>query len=424
MTAQATIANPKDLFWRELGIDHLRARKPGVWRNPLGGPLATPDEAFGWLRSASEAWQAKDRRASVRLYSKGKARTLRAGDHPTAEDGSIAGYVRRLDATLGDAGLVVNNIQSADPEIWRRAQSVLASLAEVDGVRPGAAILDLFAGAYRSGFFGVHKDDQDVVTFVLEGKKRFLLWPYDYFADRPEVAPGSELKVVLLNELDYAPYREDAIAIEGEPGDVFCWPAEWWHVSESDGGLCTTLALGLFRDASPYRLVDQAAAELIEEGRAPLASTLPHPSLGERRGRASLTDLAGSLGRGLDAPELRDRIEEKALAHATAFGYFARPDPLPRAMALPATVRAPFPGGVAWAERDDGILLLSVGGAIFRYPAARPFVLLLERAASGARIDVDSTVAALAGDGTDVEPAALRYLLGLLHRHHALVAAD
>lgn len=370
MTAQAAIADAKDLFWRTLSNEHIAVRKPGVWRNPLGGPMATPEEVFGWLRSVSGAVRRKDTRASFRLFANGKARALKAADHPTAEDGSVAGYVRRLDATYGEAGFVVNNFQGADPEIWRRAQGVLAGLAEADGVRPGAAIFDLFAGAYRSGFFGVHKDDQDVVTFVLEGRKRFLLWPYEYFATRPEVAAGSELKVVLLKGLDYAAYREDAIVVEGEPGDVFYWPAEWWHVAESDGELCTTFALGLFRDESRFQPVDDDA---------------------------------------------------ERLARTTAFGYFVRPDPLPRGTALPegAVLHAPVPRSVAWNPGDDGVLLLAAGGAIFRFPAARPLVSLLERAASGAPLDVNATVAALGTE--EVEPAALRHLIGVLFRHHALV---
>jgi hypothetical protein len=95
-------------------------------------------------------------------------------------------------------GVVINDLQAASLGAWRRAQALLGAIHDSLGVPPAGASFEFFAGAYRRGAFGVHKDDQDVITFVTEGRKRFRLWPYERFAGRAEVPAGSQLKQVGL----------------------------------------------------------------------------------------------------------------------------------------------------------------------------------------------------------------------------------
>jgi hypothetical protein len=263
---------------------------------------------------------------------------------------------------------VVNDVQAATPAAWRFARRLLAGLRGAEAAAHGASV-DAFAGAYRRGAFGVHKDDQDVVTIVLEGRKRFRLWPYARFADRPEVPAGSELAQVGLT-LAAGEEPPARLGVEGQPGDVFYWPAEWWHVAESDGDLCATLGVGLFRTPRP-------------------------------------------------APADPERAEEHAVAHAAAFGCHLAPPPAGAPLRLDVPARAAR-GAVVVRMARDGSVLWGVGGEAFRYPAARAIVALLHHVAAGAPFVPAALIERLADD--EVAPDALAHILETLHAHHGLLA--
>lgn len=402
-------------FWNELAAC-VREGRPGVWRRPLGGPVASPEEAFDWIVAAAHRVRERDARIEFRPHVGGRAVEPDASRLPGDGDRSTAGYLRRLDPATGEALLAINHLQAASPAAWRRALSLLAPLHARLGVGAGGAMFDLFAGAYRVGPFGVHKDQFDVVTFVVEGRKRFLAWPFERFADRPDVPAGCALRPAGLAHLDYAPDRADAVVLEGDPGDVFFWPAEWWHVAESDRGHCTTLSLGLSREETPLRHVEAAARELAEEGALDPARRL-RPTRGDAA--ASLDDARASLDRLASDDALRRRVDEKLLAHLAAHGMGVAPDPLPReAVVLDGPLSLAAPGAVVWRARGDE-LTWSAGGAVYRYPAAPALVRALERVATAEPFTV-SEVEALADEA--VTPAALRHLVATLATRHALRA--
>lgn len=401
-------------FWGQLA----QARREGVpaaFKAPLGELVATEETLFAAFKAAARSTSARESGPLIRLYANRRFVATEPDLLPDGRDASMQAYVQRLDRTLGETGLVVNDLQAATPAAWAAAVRVCAGIQRALGVAPGGFSFDLFTGAYRSGFFGVHKDDQEVVTFVVQGRKRFLLWPYEVLADQRGVPHDAQDKAVLLTDLDYAPLRARAIVIEGGPGDVFYWPASYWHVAESDGGRCTTVGLGLFARNSPTRLLDEAVQELIDEGALPRPEPLPAPQ-GDATGllRAALQEIGSTL----EAPALTRRLEEKLLAFATSFG-FRRVLPPDADAALPERVRLLDPSLIAWTVQGDE-LLWSVAGAVYRYPAADGLVRTLERLAGGETLDVDWLSGELA---EEIEPAALRHMLGLLARHHALDSA-
>lgn len=401
-------------FWSELALARGRA-VPAAFRAPLGELVATEEELFEALKEAARSTIARANGPLIRLYANRRFVPTEPGLLPDERDPSMEAYVRRLDQTLGETGLVVNDLQAATPEAWRSAVRVCAGIQRALGLTPGGFSFDLFTGAYRSGFFGVHKDDQEVVTFIVRGRKRFLLWPYEVLADQRGVPDNAEDKAVLLTDLDYASLRERAIVIEGGPGDVLYWPASYWHVAESDGGLCTTVGLGLFARNRPTRLLDEAVQELVDEGALPKPGQLPPPA-------GDATELLHTALQGiastLDHPALNRRLEEKLLAFTTSFGFRTVLPPTGDAT-LPEQVRLLEPGMVAWTLQGD-VLLWSVAGAVYRYPAVEGLVRTLERLAGGATLDVSDLARELADQ---VEPAALRHMLGVLARHHALASA-
>lgn len=403
-------------FWNEL-LQCTREGRPGVWRRPLGGPVASADEVFRWLLAAGDRVRAHDERIAFRASVGGRTAEADVAQLPTPEDGSTAAYTRRLDPARGDALVAVNHLQGACPAAWQRALSLLAPWYARAGVPAGGAMFDLFAGAYRVGPFGVHKDQFDVVTFVVEGRKRFRVWPYARFADRPDVPAGAALRAVGLRHLDPAEGRDDALVLEGDPGDVLFWPAEWWHVAESDGAHCTTLSFGFSREETPLRFVESAARELSAEGALEVPRRARH-AVGDAA--TSLAETRAAMDALLDADALRRRLDEKLLAHHASFGYAVTPEPAARdAVSLDGPLRLVAPGAVAWQVRGDA-LTWSVGGAVYRYPAAAPLRRALDRVARAEPFTLDE-LASLADD--TVSPAALRHLVGTVARHHALQPA-
>lgn len=402
---------------------HVRARRPGVFRAGRRAPLADAASVFHWLLAASELLRAGDSRLRFRLFQGGEQQQATPALYPSAKDGSIAGYLRRIGGDARNTGFVLNNFQAAHPDLWRLAQSLLARLQ----LSAASAVFDLFAGDYKEGFFGVHKDDQDVVTFVLEGKKRFLLWPYETFADDPAVAHGSELSVAFLRGVDPARYRDQAIVLEGEPGDILYWPAEYWHVAESDGGITATFALGLFVDSSPFRFVERAVCELGREGRSPGETAWPAGSSAGSDATSFLSRMQSDMRSALETDAVRARVEEKLIAHATSFGYLALPDPGPDdgGVDRDSHVRMPVPAALAWSRSEGAAgteLLWSVGGAVFRYPYVAAIVRLFERLAMGRALHVGRLLGDLEGD--EITGEALLHVLDVIRRHHALMPAD
>jgi hypothetical protein len=341
-------------FWHELHAARAAAA-PRSWRRPLDEAVAGSAELLHFLLDAGGA------RLPLRVFGDGRELAPAASHLPRREDGDVAGWCRRLAAAHGEVGLVVNDVQASSPESWRALGGLVAGLYEVLGPQPGGASMDLFAGGYRRGAFGVHKDDQDVVTFIVEGKKSFLLWPYPRFA-----APaGSELRQHGLPGVCASAERGDAILLEGEAGDVFFWPAEWWHVAVGDGAHATTLGLGLFRGEPPRR----------------------------------------------------DRDE--ALAFASTLGFNRAPAPAPRPLPR-GPVALALRGGLP-IEVEDEDVLWAVAGSVFRYPAAAAIVRLLERVAGGEPFVPGRLVAELAD--AEVAPDALEHILGVLAAHHAICIA-
>src|SRR5436853_158779 len=78
---------------------------------------------------------------------------------------------------------VPNAFQALHEGIWRRSLGFLEGLYGEVGIPYGGALIDLITGSYTRSFLGFHKDDQDVFTFVIEGNKRLVAWPFETFRD-------------------------------------------------------------------------------------------------------------------------------------------------------------------------------------------------------------------------------------------------
>ena len=180
------------------------------------------------------------------------------------DDQTLDGYIERLGRTLAGR---ITWCSSTKSRRCRRRSSRRQRLCCDGPVRPigmpaGGANLTLIAGDYRLTPFGLHKDEADILTFVVRGRKRLLLWPFEDLCgalgapDASRAAP-----FVAPTDFDLSPWRSRAVVLEGTAGDVLAWPREWWHVAEDGADAPVTLALGLVRTADPLRFVARAASD-------------------------------------------------------------------------------------------------------------------------------------------------------------------
>ena len=160
----------------------IAARQPTVLHRKAR-PMP-PTWAFDLARAATERSLAGTPGARMRLYGNGQELPLSAELLPQPPDTHLAGWLDRVQ--LRDPGLILNNVQCLSPEVWRWVRQILGSIFE-DHMPAGGCSLEIFTGRYPQSFFGLHKDDQDVVTFVLEGTKVFYVWPFEVFS---ALAPG------------------------------------------------------------------------------------------------------------------------------------------------------------------------------------------------------------------------------------------
>jgi 50S ribosomal protein L16 3-hydroxylase len=293
-------------------------KRPAVFRGAVPPTFLT---SAGTFRAAVEAVRGfvELRHAPIRFYEGTGLRQVNLREWlPRDDDASFAGYGRRLEPALGGRGfsLVVNNLQRFDFDYWCRLRRVLRPLYERVGVPSETADADLFVGTGAHTPFGMHKDRASNFCLVLEGRKRFLLWPHDVFRDRPD----------LVHTTRYDAYRDIAMTLEGDAGDVLYWPSSYWHVAESDGSLSVTSNVALYLHRPAHETVArEMGTEII--GRA--AHTDP-PTTYALSDWSVPAAIAAAARDAVDAATvLERRVRAAWLARASADGFTVVPDPLP-----------------------------------------------------------------------------------------------
>jgi len=404
-------------------VQRHHTKEPTVWRHAFAEPFAQMSEVFDWLLLAATRCEQGDDRIPYRLYSSGARLPDAAGHLPRRSDGSVAGYLDRLDRELGQVGLLVNELQAVHPAVWLRSIDFLRALYARVGMPAGYALLDIFSGSYTKGFFGVHKDDQDVFTIVLEGKKRLLVWPFEALADLPGAEGAEPWNVHDLSHVDIEAHRATATVLEGEPGDLLYWPASYWHVAETAGKReqVTTLSLGLRRHPDPTSGIALTMKELVDEERSAFSEWLPHPSLGGCDVATAMDRARNATRCMVESPAFADRHDVRLLERLTAFGFREVPDPLPAEPLEPTAVLcATSEQPVSWLRTGDDILW-SAHGYAFRFPYHSGLERLFSRVCQGREEQVAEWIRAATGDSASgLPPDAVLHVIGMLLRHHAV----
>ena len=291
---------------------------------------------------------------------------------PQPVDTTLSGWLDRVQ--LRNPGLILNNVQCLHPEVWSWVRQLLGAVFAQD-MPAGGCSLEIFTGRYRQSFFGLHKDDQDVVTFVLEGTKIFYVWPFEVFS---ALAAGLQpLGNHGLPDVDWRQHLDLALRLEARPGDIVYWPAEAWHIAAADDPdlLTTTLGLGFFRGGNPAQLCADAMTAALADGDIPELPPFFRDAIPQ--GVAQILSF-------LAQPSVRERTEEQLLSWLTGYGFTTLPEPLGPAE-VPARFRAVARGGISSLPRGSQ-RVVGACGRLFRIPE-HPFLLdLLTALASGATL--------------------------------------
>jgi len=146
---------------------------------------------------------------------------------------------------------MVTNMHAVDAGIWNAVAAFIQDARHCIHFPVARAFLDLFYGRYSSNFTGLHKDTQEIFAFVVRGQKRMLAWPFDYFLSRSDEVSAGDRYFNKRLEIDHRKYRQDAIVLDAEAGDLIYWPSDYWHVAESRSeNFSAMLSLGILQTTS------------------------------------------------------------------------------------------------------------------------------------------------------------------------------
>ncbi|MFP2910310.1 hypothetical protein ACLESD_35780 [Pyxidicoccus sp. 3LFB2] len=262
--ADVSLALPRS-FWKDFARDHFD-RKPTVLRQLFPQDFPSSQEIFEALVNAAQQLLREQSLAlmrNMRFYLEhddgpdgvcyhSLLFPLTRRHLPLPEDGSPDAYVERLDRWLNGKrfGIVLNRAQSYHWRHWQQMRSFLQGLYAGLGVPLYGADPAILFGNYRFTPFGIHKDDLHVFNFVVHGKKVISLWPFETLSSREEMPKDPTLRertasVHLRDKADEDAMLAQASFIEGDPGDILCWPASYWHRAEPTPGLSVCVSLGV-----------------------------------------------------------------------------------------------------------------------------------------------------------------------------------
>jgi len=419
--------SPSSDFWAHF-IKHHWNREPLIIKNPFSPPITTTEEVFVTLRKVAEEFEIDGARVVCRLYRDEDGFRLEGAKLrrylPATTDRSISAYTNRIKAKLkGERfGLLLHGFQAHDAQFYLRTREFLSGLAAQLPVH-WTSLAVLFIGNYEQTPFGIHRDPANVFDFIVKGIKRIYIWPEDYFRDSFDK----------LLDSDFAILRKDATILEGEAGDILCWPPKYWHVGESVGDLSISVSLSLIPAQLSNRIVNEIK-NCIEEDIGPSLNGddgFPR-SVGEVENSsamiaATVRQATNLLRRTPQDFEFIQSLQSTWLNRMTSSGSHLAPPPLPIEILNDDYVVRGIPElPILWITAPDDQILCSANGHSFTLPAAPSAIRLLKELNSGAPLRVGECVKKFTGvsrcDGIqfNVSDEGIRFLLSKLYSLRAI----
>jgi hypothetical protein len=333
-----------------------------------------------------------------------------------AQDGSLAGYDRRLTSTgVTSYFLQLADYHICDPEIWNRVREFTASLYERTGMPGQKAWCDVVIGRYDCTPFGVHLDGASNFAFGIEGAKTIYLWEPEFYTR--EMAGA--------DPYDYRRFLGEAVALKIKPGRVVYWPSRYWHVAESDAGFSAVLNLAFYvKGSTSEPLINDLGAQLSARlGEDERTEQFPfdraHPAEAAREIPASLLHASTTLKSITEGNWTEHALATIWLRKLTGLGYRRAVLPKPYQPLLGhEVIRADPAYPILYLKLSDNTLVCSANGHSLKSVGHPKVIELLERLNSGQAARASDLISAYA-DGFVHDEESIRGLLETFLTWHA-----
>jgi 50S ribosomal protein L16 3-hydroxylase len=429
-------------FWKNFA-EEIWDKQPRVFKNLFDGRSLAPLEELFRVVTEEEARYAqiagdwmKPRPHRV-IIDKGQV-TVELPYMPRQADGSFEGWARRMYQELPGRGFMfhMQSLQSRSPLLFERYRQFTDGMFEQIGLPSMRVDADMFAGDYSETFFGVHKDLTGNFAFILTGRKRMLLWPYESLLPYVSGSLDPSGLDFALQLRTFKELPEPPIVLEGEPGDLFYWPGRYWHVAEGTGSLSITNNLAVYKTYSP--LVDSFPDKVFEVLQPNINQNMPFiPFDRERRQEQADTppaELRSASARVVEGLRklveggFEQEMELTWLRYLSGGGYTLVPPPATGVVLDEAQAMKLVPdAGLVWRKLSSGEIGVSANGLATCFPESRGLVATLQRLTGGGAHRVgallDEAVEEHQGDKVVWSREQLRALLTELAAQRALVRA-
>jgi hypothetical protein len=268
-------------FWSSFA-KRFWGRRPTLIPRPFLDPIVSPHDVLRAFRAAGQRLPPED--FALRIDGRRPPASRLTSWLPRPSDGSVRRYLARL-GPRRDGGRLSGFARDFQVDLgwepWDRFRSFLTPVYAACGAPTDRAEIALFLGDYAATPGGLHADAANVLCFVVEGRKRFRLWPPRALR---HLSPTRKVA-------DYGSMIGRSICLEAGAGDIVYWPPSYWHVAEPRGP-SASLSLALYAaDETPRTgprergRTDVAAARSEMDRETGFAFAVPPPEPGRLRCR-------------------------------------------------------------------------------------------------------------------------------------------
>ena len=375
-------------FWRSV-LSKYWDRRPVRIERPDVPPIIQKSELFEVLVQQGELYRTGQAPVAIRAYIDGNQYSSRSHIEsllPEASDGSLERYAGRIAgmSAVKHWGLILNGYYRFSELQRKRVLDFSVEIRRNVGIPTGGVTADIYVGSYLRTPFGVHKDEQHVFTWVVHGKKKILLWPFECFAGFPGITPQHRNEAFRLPFQWNIPRRDDATVLEGSEGDIFYWPSSFWHIAASEGEFVATATVGFAWEETAPHLISDALQMLVQT-----TAVKKYVQTG-RRGATSedLRRAARRLRRAIKDRPFDDVVEGILLARTqTLYLKDDIPNKDEPALTSADVVRCDIRSPVVWKRRGKS-LLCAVYGRHFSVKATPGMTRVLRLLNTGAPVSV------------------------------------
>jgi hypothetical protein len=216
-------------------------KKPTLLRGMLAKALISEDEVFSTIKRAFAEHQTSPH-GFIRIFFDDMMAMMPDDFAPTIEK-TLAEYEQKLSQLRPGCrfGIQINHCELFSEEIYIKTQFLLKNIYSNTSLPIHEIESVLFIGNYKSTPFGVHQDQESILSCNLIGEKRLRFWN----PETPNPAPKYH------NQKNI----ENSFILQGSIYDFYYWSGNYWHIGESDGSLTASLNICISNKKSQFNVL-------------------------------------------------------------------------------------------------------------------------------------------------------------------------